>query len=74
LISYLPEEAEDALETKKLVEANGRNCFLYPVDNSSKESCRAVADEALKTLGRVNILVNNQAYQMVRAKLDDLAE
>ncbi|KAI0969902.1 short chain dehydrogenase [Xylaria arbuscula] len=73
-IAYLPDEEKDAQETKKLVEANGRKCHLYPTDLTSQENCKKVADEAVKALGRVNILFNNAAYQMMTNDIHDLSE
>ncbi|KAI0390925.1 short chain dehydrogenase [Xylariaceae sp. FL0594] len=73
-IAYLPEEEKDAQETKKLVEAYGRKCWLHPTDLTSQENCKAVVEEAVKQMGRVNILFNNAAYQMMVEDIKDLAE
>ncbi|KAF6741690.1 hypothetical protein DFP72DRAFT_1023872 [Ephemerocybe angulata] len=74
-IAYLPEEKADAEETKQTVEGYGAKCHLIECDVTSAENCRRLADEALKRLGgRVNILVNNAAYQMEVEKIEDLPE
>lgn len=57
-IAYLPEEEEDAQETKRQVEKLGRTCHLISMDLSQFENCKAVADAALEKMGRVNILVS----------------
>lgn len=73
-IAYLPDEQKDAEETKKLVEANGRKCHLFATDLTSKDNCRKVVDEAVKAMGKVNILFNNAAYQMMINDIQDLSE
>jgi hypothetical protein len=56
-IVYLPEEEEDAQETKRQVEKHGRKCFLMSTDLRKQENCQKVVETALKELGQVNILV-----------------
>jgi NAD(P)-dependent dehydrogenase (short-subunit alcohol dehydrogenase family) len=56
-IVYLPEEEEDAQETKKRVESTGRKCHLFPTDVRSPENCEKAVKAALQALGKVNILV-----------------
>ncbi|KAH8762537.1 hypothetical protein F5883DRAFT_716385 [Diaporthe sp. PMI_573] len=75
LIAYLPDEEEDAQETKKAVEAHGRKCHLFSADLSKQENCKKLADEAIKTFdGRIDILFNNAAYQMMVEDIKDLPE
>lgn len=74
LISYLPEEEEDAQTTKKKVEELGRKCYLYPGDIRSKEYCKKLVDQAVSDLGGINILVNNAAYQNMVRDISDLSE
>ena len=71
-IVYLPEEENDAQETKKAVEKHGRKCHLYPTDVKSVESCEKAVKAALETMGTVNILVNNAAYQMMKMDITEL--
>jgi len=59
---YLNEHS-DAQETKKHVEAAGRKCILVPGDISTDEQCKKIVDTCIKEFGRVDILVNNAAYQ-----------
>jgi NAD(P)-dependent dehydrogenase (short-subunit alcohol dehydrogenase family) len=70
LISYLSEDA-DAKETAKVVEAAGRKCITVPGDISEEVHCKAIIDRAVKEFGKVDILVNNAAFQMSR---DDISE
>jgi NAD(P)-dependent dehydrogenase (short-subunit alcohol dehydrogenase family) len=67
LISYLPEEEEDAQETVRLVEQAGRQAVTVPGDVRSEEQCQKIVATAVQELGGIDILVNNAAYQMVQA-------
>lgn len=58
VIAYLPEEEEDAQETKRQVEKHGRSCHLISTDLRKFENNQKVADFAFEKLGRVNILVS----------------
>ena len=73
LIVYLPEEEKDAQETKRLVEEYNGKCHLLAVDLTSKENCEVVINTALSSLGDINILVNNAAYQMVKNDISELS-
>ncbi|MDY7090061.1 MAG: SDR family oxidoreductase [Actinomycetota bacterium] len=64
LISYLPEEEEDATDTAQLIEKAGQKAVRVPGDIRDEAHCRAIIDRALSDLGGVDILVNNAAYQM----------
>jgi hypothetical protein len=66
LISYLPEEEDDAAETARLVEAAGRKAVRCPGDIRDEAQCQKVIDTAVAELGGIDILVNNAAYQMVQ--------
>ena len=70
LISYLSEES-DAKETARVVEAAGRKCVTVAGDISEESHCQAIIDRAVKEFGKVDILVNNAAFQMSR---EDIAE
>ncbi|MBL0402757.1 SDR family oxidoreductase [Microvirga aerilata] len=75
LISYLNEqEDEDARETARHVEAAGRRCVLMPGDIAEAAHCRAVIDRAVSEFGRIDILVNNAAFQRTYEKLEDIPD
>jgi len=73
-IVYLPDEEDDAQETKKLVEAAGGKCHLLATDLTKQENCQKVVDEAVKAMGGIDILFNNAAYQMMVDDIKDLSE
>jgi NAD(P)-dependent dehydrogenase (short-subunit alcohol dehydrogenase family) len=75
LISYLNErEDADARETARHVEAAGRRCVLVPGDIADAAHCRAVIDRAVREFGRVDVLVNNAAFQRTYQSLDEVPD
>jgi NAD(P)-dependent dehydrogenase (short-subunit alcohol dehydrogenase family) len=66
LISYLPEEEDDARETVRWVQDAGRKAVAVPGDIRDEAHCRQVVERAVGELGGLDILVNNAAYQMAR--------
>ncbi|MEU7527308.1 SDR family oxidoreductase [Saccharothrix sp. NPDC042600] len=64
VLSYLPEEQEDAEETAELVRQADRQAVLVPGDLRTEDACRELVDRAVGELGRIDVLVNNAAYQM----------
>lgn len=61
-IAYLCEH-EDAEETKRLVEADGRRCLTIADDAGDEGFCRQAMEQAVGALGHLDILVNNAAEQ-----------
>jgi NAD(P)-dependent dehydrogenase (short-subunit alcohol dehydrogenase family) len=66
VIAYLEGEDDDARETARLVEDAGRRAVLVPTDLVEESACQALVDTAVAELGRIDILVNNAAYQMAQ--------
>jgi NAD(P)-dependent dehydrogenase (short-subunit alcohol dehydrogenase family) len=64
LFTHLPEEGEDARTTVRLVEEAGRKAVAVPCDIRDEEQCRRLIERAVAEFGRIDILVNNAAYQM----------
>ncbi|MFE0631200.1 SDR family oxidoreductase [Streptomyces sp. NPDC058864] len=64
LITHLPEERADADTAVGLIEDAGRKGVALSCDIREEEQCREVIDLALAQFGRLDILVNNAAYQM----------
>jgi NAD(P)-dependent dehydrogenase (short-subunit alcohol dehydrogenase family) len=73
LISYL-DEHEDAQETARLVEEAGRTAVLAPGDLADADHCRSVVAKAVDAFGRVDVLVNNAAFQMARGSIEDIPD
>ncbi len=71
LITYLPQEEEDAQETKRWVEEAGRKCVLLPGDLTDPAYCRSVIQKAVDAFSKLDILVNNAAFQMTRTSLEE---
>ncbi len=61
-ISYL-DEHEDAEETKRLVEGADRSALLIAGDLADEAQCARVVRETVDRFGKLDVLVNNAAYQ-----------
>lgn len=70
---YLDED-EDAAETVKRIEAEGRKALSIKGDIGKKSFCEEAVEKTVSTLGGLNILVNNAAEQHVAEKLTDISE
>ncbi len=73
LISYLNEH-EDARETARLVEEAGRKAVLMPGDISDPAHCRAIIAKAVEEFGRIDVLVNNAAFQMTHETIEEIPD
>ena len=72
-IIYLDED-EDANDTKRYVEAEGQSCMLLRGDVRDAAFCRDAVQQVHERYGRLDILVNNAAFQEHAEKLTDLTE
>jgi len=70
VISYLSEH-EDAAETARWVREAGRTALLMPGDICDRAHCANIIEQAVREFGRLDILVNNAAFQMTRESLED---
>ncbi|KAL4987464.1 hypothetical protein BDW68DRAFT_177837 [Aspergillus falconensis] len=78
-IVYLPVEEDDAQETKRLVEAEGRQCLLLSGDLRDRDFCKTAVDSHVQKYGHINILVNNASQQfscpdLAQINLDTVAD
>ncbi len=73
-IVYLPEEQRDAEETQRAVEEEGRRCLLIVGDVTDPEFCRDAVNTTVEELGKLDILVNNAAFQQHRESVEELTE
>ncbi|MFJ4220476.1 SDR family oxidoreductase [Curtobacterium luteum] len=74
LISYLPDEEDDAQDTKHWIEDAGRKAVLLPGDVSDPAYCRQVVATAVEELGGLDVLVNNAAYQMTHETIEEISD
>ncbi|MER2535974.1 MAG: SDR family oxidoreductase [Rhizobiaceae bacterium] len=72
-VSYLSEH-QDAEATKRAVEAEGRTCLLLPGDVSKARHCRSLVEKTVKAFGKLDVLVNNAAFQIHSETLEDLTD
>ena len=72
LISYLSEDA-DAKATSALVEQAGRKAIAVRGDIQDEKFCHSLVDRAYQEFGRLDVLVNNAAFQMAQKKLEDFS-
>lgn len=73
LISYLEEEEPDASETAQVVEEAGRTAIKVPGDIGDEAHCQRLVEEAVQQFGRLDVLVNNAAYQMYREGIQSIS-
>ena len=66
------EADDDARATVELVEAEGRRAISAKGDLQDESHCRRVVEQARDELGRVDVLVNNAAYQQRYESIEDI--
>lgn len=72
-ITYLNEHS-DAEETKRAVEAEGRRCITMAGDVADLRFCEAAVEQTLNEFGKLDILVNNAAFQEHVTRFEELTE
>ncbi len=70
-ISYL-DESNDAHETIGWIEKAGRRALALPGDITDRGFCRSLAQTVATRFGRLDILVNNAAFQRTHAAFEDI--
>ncbi|HEX6178036.1 MAG TPA: SDR family oxidoreductase, partial [Thermoanaerobaculia bacterium] len=74
-IGYLSEKEEkDARDTARLVEDAGRRCIRRRFNVQDRGACRTFVNAVVKEFGRLDILVNNAAYQKEQKSILDITE
>jgi NAD(P)-dependent dehydrogenase (short-subunit alcohol dehydrogenase family) len=73
-IVYLPQEQSDAEETKRAVEKEGHRALLISGDVTDPEFCKQAVQRTVKEYGKLDILVNNAAFQQNQKGLEDVTE
>ncbi|OBT89096.1 hypothetical protein VE02_02003 [Pseudogymnoascus sp. 03VT05] len=64
-IVFLPEEKEDAEDTKNSVEKEGKKCLLVAGNLMDNSKCKEAVEKHVKAYGEINVLVNNASKQVM---------
>ena len=72
--THLPEEERDAVETERAVTAEGARCLPMAGDLTDPDFCDHIVERTLQVFGRLDILVNNAAFQQHQARLGDVTD
>jgi NAD(P)-dependent dehydrogenase (short-subunit alcohol dehydrogenase family) len=72
--TYLEPETRDAKETQRAIEEEGRQAFAMLGDVTKPRVCRNLVAKTVKKFGKLDILVNNAAFQQHQSDLEDLTE
>jgi NAD(P)-dependent dehydrogenase (short-subunit alcohol dehydrogenase family) len=72
-VVYLSED-QDARETKRHVEKEGRRCLLIRGDVRDPDFCEQAVQQTVDEFGRLDVLVNNAAFQEHADALEDITE
>ncbi|HEY3897449.1 MAG TPA: SDR family oxidoreductase [Chthoniobacter sp.] len=71
VVSYLKEDG-DAAETAGLIKDAGRTAALVPGDLRNEEHCEKVIQTCLEKFGKIDVLVNNAAFQSTHSEIEEL--
>jgi NAD(P)-dependent dehydrogenase (short-subunit alcohol dehydrogenase family) len=72
-IVYLLED-DDAAETKRIVESEGRKAIAIRADVGSREACDQAVRRAMEVFGRIDVLVNNAGEQHPDEDITEISE
>jgi len=72
--TYLKEEQRDADETKRAVEAEGQRAIAMEGDLTDPKFCKEAVKRTVDEFGKLDILVNNAAFQQHQENLDEVTE
>ena len=73
-IVYMKAEQIDADETKSAVEREGATCLLIPGDVRTPAFCERAVERTVDEFGRLDILVNNAAFQQHQESIEDISD
>ncbi|MGX5776319.1 SDR family oxidoreductase [Methylorubrum zatmanii] len=71
-IAYLPDEQKDAEAVGNWIEKAGRRALLLPGDITDPAYAREIVERTVKELGRLDVLVNNAAFQQPNQGVTDI--
>ncbi|HZW74255.1 MAG TPA: SDR family NAD(P)-dependent oxidoreductase, partial [Caldimonas sp.] len=72
-VAYL-DEHDDAAETKRCIEAEGRRCVLVAGDVKKAKFAEKVVAKTIDAFGRLDVVVNNAGFQELADSLDDITD
>lgn len=72
--TYLPAEESDAKETQTAIEGEGRRALRVKGDLQDPQFSKKVVESTIKNFGRLDILVNNAAFQQHQKTLEKLSD
>jgi NAD(P)-dependent dehydrogenase (short-subunit alcohol dehydrogenase family) len=72
--TFLKEEKRDAEETRRAIEAEGQQAFPLTGDVRDPKVCRKLVKQTVDKFGKLDILVNNAAFQQSQESLEDVTE
>jgi NAD(P)-dependent dehydrogenase (short-subunit alcohol dehydrogenase family) len=72
--TFLKEEKQDADETKRAIEAEGQRAFPLSGDVRDSKVCKKLVAQTVEEFGKLDILVNNAAFQQHQESLEDVTE
>jgi NAD(P)-dependent dehydrogenase (short-subunit alcohol dehydrogenase family) len=72
--TYLPQEESDANETLRAIEDEGRTALSISGDITDPKFCSRAVEKTVASLGKLDILVNNAAYQQHQETLADVSD
>jgi NAD(P)-dependent dehydrogenase (short-subunit alcohol dehydrogenase family) len=73
-IVHLPAESSDATETVAAIEREGRQALAIAGDVTDPAFCRRAVEETVRRFGKLDLLVNNAAYQQHVEGIEQLSE
>jgi NAD(P)-dependent dehydrogenase (short-subunit alcohol dehydrogenase family) len=73
-IVHLPAEQEDADETRRAIEEEGRRCLDLPGDLMDPKFCREAVERTVLELGHLDILVSNAGWQNRKKSIDQVSD
>ena len=72
--TFLKEEKRDADETKRAIEAEGQRAVALTGDIRDPKVCKKLVQQTVDEFGKLDILVNNAAFQQHQESLEDVTE
>jgi NAD(P)-dependent dehydrogenase (short-subunit alcohol dehydrogenase family) len=72
--TYLKEEKRDAEETKRAIEAEGQRAVALSGDVRDPKACKKLVKQTVEEFGKLDILVNNAAFQQHQEGIEDVTE